>query len=158
MFKKDMQFDKFINSPKMTGIRNRVIWLNVTLPGQEPDAETLSIKKYPSLEELGEELVCVLDYLHIPQVVCVGNGVGANISSYFAIKNPSRCLGLIILEPVSSSASILESLKHTFGNLTPKKTPAMNLGESKFNDSEQCLFNDSQNSKNLALFAEAFFK
>lgn len=153
-----MQFDKFINCPQMAGIRSRVIWLNVTLPGQEPDAETLNIKKYPSLEELGEELVCVLDHFHIPQVVCVGDGVGANISSYFAIKNPSRCLGVVILEPISSSASVFESLRHKFGHMAAKKSPVKINNDTRLDQSEQCLFNENQNSKNLALFAESFFK
>lgn len=100
----------------MMGIRNRVIWLHVNLPGQEAEAVDLKIRKYPSLEEIAEELVIILDYLKIPQVVCMGEGAGANISTYFAIKHPSRCLGVVLIEPYGSSATIMESIRHKISN------------------------------------------
>lgn len=98
----------------MEGIRNRVIWLNVNLPGQEPESPDLDTKKYPSLEQLGDGLISVLDELKIPQVVCMGQGAGANIAFYFAIKHSSRCLGLVLTDPVGSSAGLVESIKHMF--------------------------------------------
>ncbi|CAF1105384.1 unnamed protein product [Brachionus calyciflorus] len=153
-----MQFEKFINCPQMTGLRNRVIWLNVNLPGQGPDAETMTIKKYPSLEELGEELVCILDQLKIPQVVCMGVGVGANIISYFALKNTSRCLGLIILEPIASSAGIFEAIRKKFNSFQSKKSIGNISDEIPLDHSDQCLFTESYNSKNMALFAQSFFQ
>ena len=58
----------------MSQVKNRVIWLHVTLPGQEANAPDLNIARYPTLEELAEELVCVVDFLKIPQVVCMGEG------------------------------------------------------------------------------------
>lgn len=98
----------------MEGIRNRVIWLNVNLPGQEPESPDLDAKKYPSLEQLGDGLVSVLDELKIPQVVCMGQGAGANIAFYFAIKHAARCLGLVLIDPVGSSAGLVESIRHIF--------------------------------------------
>lgn len=98
----------------MEGIRNRVIWLNVNLPGQEPESPDLEIKKYPSLEELGDALLCILNELKIPQVVCMGHGAGANIAFHFAIKNASRCLGLVLIDPIGSSAGFVESIRHMF--------------------------------------------
>jgi pimeloyl-ACP methyl ester carboxylesterase len=99
----------------MEGIRNRVIWLNVNLPGQEPESPDLESKKYPSLEELGEGLVSVLNELKIPQVVCMGQGAGANIAFHFATKHAARCLGLVLIEPIGSSAGFMESIRHMFG-------------------------------------------
>ena len=63
----------------MQGLRNRSIWLNCTLPGQEIEASDLSISKYPTLEELADELVTVLDHFKLQQVVLLGEGVGATI-------------------------------------------------------------------------------
>lgn len=172
------QFERFIHSEQMTGIRNRVIWLNINLPGQELDADDLSIRKYPTMEELAEELVCVIDYLKIPQVVCMGEGAGANISAYFAMKHPSRCLGVVLLEPIASSASIMESIKYKLNNFNfVNRTKLGNMEKPNFifnrldttsgseiealniemDDANRKVF-ENHNSKNLALFAQAFLK
>lgn len=74
----------------MVPLNNRIVWLHVNLPGQELDASDLTVKKYPSLEEIGDELVTVLDHLNVSQVVCMGHGVGANIAVHFSDKHPSR--------------------------------------------------------------------
>lgn len=142
----------------MDGIKKHIVWVNVSLPGQEPDAETLRIKKYPSLIELGEELVCVLDYLRIQRIICMGVGVGANISAYFAFKNPSRCLGLVFLEPISSSAGFFESIRYKINNRINKKNQIQNKIFIEPDQSVMCLFYENQNSKNVQLFAESFFK
>jgi pimeloyl-ACP methyl ester carboxylesterase len=105
------QFSDFIHSDEMTGLNTRIIWINVTLPGQEHDALDLNLKKYPSLEELAEEIVCVLDTLNISHVVCMGVGVGANIATHFSIKHSKRCLGLVLIEPISSSAGLIENFR-----------------------------------------------
>lgn len=154
----DTQFEKLINSSVMDGIRNHIVWVNVNLPGQEPDAQTLRIKKYPSLIELGQELVCVLDYLRIPRIICMGVGVGANISAYFAFKNPTRCQGLVILEPICSSAGFFESIRYKITNRINKKSQIQNKLFIETNQSVECLFYENQNSKNFHLFAESFFK
>jgi pimeloyl-ACP methyl ester carboxylesterase len=106
-----MQFADFINSEQMATLKSRIVWIHVNLPGQEPDAPDLHVKKYPSLEQLGEEIVCVLNHLNVPHVVCVGQGVGANIAIHFSVKHPTRCLGLVVIEPVGSSASLFQSFK-----------------------------------------------
>lgn len=98
----------------MEGIRNRVIWLNVNLPGQEPESPDLDSKKYPPLEDLADGLLAVLDDLKIPQVVCMGQGAGANIAFHFATKHAARCLGVVLIEPVGSSAGLVESIRHIF--------------------------------------------
>ena len=105
----------------MSQIKNRVIWLHVDLPGQELQAADLNVRKYPTLEDIADELVCVIDYLKIPQIVCMGEGAGANISSLFAIKHPNRCLGVVLIEPIGSSASIFESIRFKVNNYFPKQ-------------------------------------
>lgn len=106
----------------MCALNDRIIWLHVTLPGQEAEANDLSIKKYPIIEELGEELILILDYFKILQVVCMGEGIGANISLKFALKYSNRCFGIILIQPICSSASFLESFKYKLSNLNIKNT------------------------------------
>ena len=73
------------------------VFVHVVLPGQEPGAQSLDETfKFPTMQEVGEDLSCVLDHLNIPLVTGLGEGAGANIlarSEYF-IKRPC---------PVSSS-------------------------------------------------------
>lgn len=95
----------------MKGLTDRIIWLHVDLPGQEPNAPDLNINKYPSLPELAQELVIVLDHFKINQVTCLGEGFGANIAARFAMKHPNRCLGVALVHPTGSTASFFKYLK-----------------------------------------------
>lgn len=68
-------FQDFIDSPCMSEITQRSIFIHIDLPGQENDA-TLFEGPYPSIQELGENLIPrVLDDLKVP--ICVGIGEGA---------------------------------------------------------------------------------
>lgn len=59
---------------------HRSTFLHVVLPGQEEGAEDLGEgAKYPSMQDLGEDLDSVLDQLDIQFVVGLGEGAGANI-------------------------------------------------------------------------------
>ncbi len=100
----------------MNELKSRVVWLHVTLPGQEANAKDLNLSKYPSFEELAEELVCVIDFMKIPQVVCMGDGIGASISTLFAMKHPNRCYGVVLIEPAGSSANLFESIRFKLNN------------------------------------------
>ena len=60
----------------------RSTFLHVVLPGQEEGADDLELgegAKYPSMQDLGEDLDSVLDQLDIQFVVGLGEGAGANI-------------------------------------------------------------------------------
>ena len=114
----------------MTDVRNRTTWIHVDLPGQEPEAADLKLKAYPSMEELADELVCVVDHLKVPQVVCLGDGAGANISTYFAIKHPKRCLGLVLLQPAGFSAGLFDTIKHKVNSMhVMSPSPKVNAPE-----------------------------
>jgi len=176
----NLQFDDFINSKQMCGLRNRTIWLNVNLPGQEMDAAEMSIQKYPSMEELADELVTVLDYFKLPQVVLLGEGVGATICTQFAIKYPTRCYGLMCIEPKVSSATVIQSLKFKVQNFSFTRQQSIEKKEKKETEEKAAAVVESQavnenesfhlqpvnntthekfknrNVKNLALFTESF--
>ena len=60
----------------------RALFVHVALPGQEPGAEDLHQDiRFPKMQELGLNLVTVLDHLRITRVVGLGDGAGANIIS-----------------------------------------------------------------------------
>lgn len=121
----------------MRGLRERIVWLHVDLPGQEDDASDLTIeyenylkkknqlisdnkafnRKYPTLIELGYELVEVLQFFKLSQVICFGEGAGANICARFAMQHPTRSLGVILVNPSGSAAGFFESMtdKVSFG-------------------------------------------
>lgn len=120
------QFDEFINCDFMSGLRNRSVWLNVNLPGQEIEASDLTVTKYPTLEELADELITILDLFKLSQVVLLGEGTGATICTHFAMKYPTRCYGLMCIEPIVSSASYMESLKHKIQNFTLNRQQSLN--------------------------------
>lgn len=66
---------------------------------------------FPTMATLGEDLVTVLDYLHVKYVVGLGEGAGANALARFAIAHPSRCLGLILINCTGSAASVMDHFK-----------------------------------------------
>lgn len=45
-------------------------------------------------------------------VIGLGEGAGANVLARFGIANPSRCLGLILINCTGSAASVLENFKN----------------------------------------------
>lgn len=174
------QFDGFINSKEMSQLRNRTVWLNVTLPGQEIEASDMTCSKYPSLSELADELLTVMDHFRLQQCVLLGEGVGATICAHFAMKYPTRCYGLMCIEPIVTSASYMESLKFKLQNFkfsrqnslskqAEKKDPACEtivaLDNTTGNESIHLQLVDNtishekfknRNPKNVTLFAEAF--
>ena len=68
--------------------------------------------QFPTLQTLGEDLVTVLDFLHVKYVIGLGEGAGANVLARFGIANPSRVLGLILINCTGSAASVLENFKN----------------------------------------------
>jgi len=86
----------FVNHPEMEEIRRRCMFMHVVMPGQEPGAAPLSDDYiFPSMQDLGLNLVTVLDLLRVSQVVLLGEGAGANIFMRFAICHPTRVHGLV---------------------------------------------------------------
>ena len=68
--------------------------------------------QFPTLQTLGESLATILDFLHVKYVIGLGEGAGANVLARFGISNPSRILGLILINCTGSAASVLESFKN----------------------------------------------
>ncbi|XP_034661685.1 exocyst complex component 4 isoform X8 [Drosophila subobscura] len=108
-------FQEFVSSPCMTEIKERSCFIHVDVPGHADNAEALAEGfPFPSLQSLGEDLVTVLDYLHVKYVIGLGEGAGANVLARFGLAHPSRALGLILINATGSAASVLQSFKSKF--------------------------------------------
>lgn len=161
-------FLDFVAFPEMKGLRERIIWIHVNLPGQEANAEDM-IVEYPTLDELGEELVIIIDKLKIDKIVCLGEGCGANIVARFAMIHPKRCLGVSLIHPTGHEASLGQTLKEKISNYLPSTLHDTYLTWHRFGhaDSQNDLVNEKikqfhkvlsrgRNRKNLTALVECY--
>ncbi|XP_012254297.2 uncharacterized protein ZK1073.1 isoform X1 [Athalia rosae] len=108
-------FHDFVNHPCMSEIKERSIFIHIDVPGHSDNAPNLPDGfQFPTLQVLGEDLVTVLDFLHVRYVVGLGEGAGANVLARFALANPSRVLGLILINCTGSAATVLDNFKNKF--------------------------------------------
>jgi len=131
---------RFVNSPAMAEIREKAVFLHVDLSGQEDGAEEIS--SFPSMQEIGEDLVNILDTLRVKVVIGLGEGAGANIMLRFGAMHVTRCLGVVCINPNEVAASLLENLMDR----------VKNMGKDKPLTAEQ----KQMNQNNVAKFAGAF--
>lgn len=73
--------------------------------------------QFPTLQQLGEDLVTVLDFLHVKYVIGIGEGAGANVLARFGLAYPARVLGLILINCTGSATSVLDSFKNKVINI-----------------------------------------
>ncbi|XP_025094988.1 uncharacterized protein ZK1073.1-like isoform X4 [Pomacea canaliculata] len=102
----------FLNHYAMEEIMRRAAFIHVDIPGQEDEASDLPADYiFPSMQTLGEDLVCVLDQLDVKSVICIGEGAGANVIARFAIAQPDRVMGICLIHCTGTTAGFMESLK-----------------------------------------------
>lgn len=172
---------EFVEHPKMAAIRNRTVWVHVDLPGQGSDVPDLPIDfQFPTMQQIGEDLIHVLDQLKVKEVICFGEGAGANILARFAMTHIHRVHGICLMHATGTAAGLLDSLKdkvmswkldtigmnptaenylvlHRFG--ATKFTKASDKEELKtIVESYQEALRNKANAKNLKKFVEAFLK
>lgn len=171
-------FQDFVNSPCMTEIKERSCFIHVDVPGHADNSGPLSDNfVFPSLQTLGEDLVTVLDYLHVKYVIGLGEGAGANVLARFGLKHPSRCLGLILINCTGSAASVLETFKtkfiswksdevgqgaedfllyHKFGHAFNEQLVGDNPDKEKIVQDFSSRLHGTLNSKNVKQYVKAF--
>ena len=71
--------------------------------------------QFPSLQVLGEDLVTILDTLHVRYVIGFGEGAGANVIARFGLAHPTRTVGLILINCTGSAVSVKENFKAKVG-------------------------------------------
>lgn len=110
-------FHDFVEHPSMVDVKGRSIFIHVDIPGQEDNAADLKDNfKFPTMQQLGECLVTVLDRFQIKFVIGLGEGAGANILARFGMAHSSRCLGLVLIHCTSTTAGIMETVRDKFIN------------------------------------------
>ncbi|KAI8129471.1 Exocyst complex component 4 [Lucilia cuprina] len=167
-------FQEFVNSPCMTEIKERSCFIHIDVPGHADNADALPESfQFPSLQMLGEDLVTVLDFLHVKYVIGLGEGAGANVLARFGLAHPTRVLGLILINATGSAATVMQSFKSKF--IQWKNDEVAQSAESflmyhKFghqlvgdNPDKEKIVNEYQkrlrgtlNSKNVGLYVKAF--
>lgn len=172
-------YQDFIEHPNMARIRERTVWVNVDIPGQSQDAADLpSDYVFPTMQIIADDLHHVLDDLKIREVVCFGEGAGANILARFAMGNPDRVLGIVLIHCTGTTAGFMESLKdkvinwkldhvgmnpsaeaylvlHRFGSVS--KTADKQELQSVI-ENYQSMLRNKINPKNLKMFVNTFLK
>jgi len=173
----------FMDHESMKEITNRASFIHVDVPGQEDDAKPLPADySFPTMQSLGEDLVCVLDQLDVKNVVCIGEGAGANIVARLAMSHPKRVLGACLIHCTGTTAGFMESLKdkvmgwklehigmnptaeaylvlHRFGSLKEEFEKAENKEElNKVLTTFQEQLRSKINPHNLNLFVQSFMK
>ncbi|CAM1326105.1 Uncharacterised protein g9158 [Pycnogonum litorale] len=171
-------FFPFIEHGSMAKIKERSVFLHVDMPGQENNAESLPDDYvYPSLQQLGEDLIAVVDFFKVQLVIGLGEGAGANILTRFGMAHPNRCLGLILVHCTSTTAGIMEyfndkilSWKLDNIGMNPSADQYLvfhkygrEMEKAKATENKEKLIQDyitalheKINAKNLRLFVEAF--
>ncbi|KAH7732076.1 Ndr [Aphelenchoides avenae] len=109
-------FARFVNHPSMADVKQKAIFLHVCVPGQEDNAPDYA-GEFPTLAQLGEDLVCVLDKFDVRTCIAFGEGAGANIICRFALAWPNRIMGIILLRCTSTTAGVIEYFKDMLMNL-----------------------------------------
>ncbi|XP_019447993.1 PREDICTED: pollen-specific protein SF21-like [Lupinus angustifolius] len=82
---------------------------HISPPGHELGAAAICPDdSIPSLEDLADQIIEILNYFRLGAVMCMGVTAGAYILSLFAIKYRERVLGLILVSPLCKAPSWTE--------------------------------------------------
>lgn len=113
-------FQGFFNFPEMQIIAKHFCVYHLNALGQHERAQTLpnglgfaepnagSEYVYPTMDELAEMILPVIDELKIRAFIGIGVGAGANVLSRFALAYPDRVEGLVLINCTASQAGWIE--------------------------------------------------
>ncbi|CAH1258747.1 uncharacterized protein ZK1073.1-like isoform X3 [Branchiostoma lanceolatum] len=172
-------FHRFLLHEDMKAILSKFCIVQITVPGQEDEAETLpNDYKFPTMQEMGTEVIPqVLASLgcKTKDVVGLGVGAGANILCRYAMFSAYDVLGLCLLECSAESAGFLEwgqekitSLQLNMKGMNPTSESYLiwhhygnDLGKAKHQKLKEVhAFHDNlyktMNPHNLACFVETY--
>ncbi|XP_037504497.1 uncharacterized protein ZK1073.1 isoform X3 [Rhipicephalus sanguineus] len=81
-----LDFVQFAAHPCMTRVCEKAVFLHIEVPGQAYNAPDLSEDyKFPSMDDLAQDMADVLHYFKVPYCVALGEGAGANILARFTV-------------------------------------------------------------------------
>jgi len=167
-------FYPFVGHETMQEVRERSVFLHVCMPGHDDLEPTLENAAFPTLDQVSQDLIAVLNEFNLRAVVGVGEGAGANVLCRFALAHPNKCLGVVLIHCTSATAGVVEYvkekvikrkmstqgsvtqmasdflIKHKFGAYVDYKSPQVHGYAAEL----QQRFN----AVNLALYIDAFLK
>ena len=162
-------FIRFVNHPSMADVKQKAVFLHVCIPGQEDHAPDFT-GDFPTLAQLGEDLVCALDKFDIRTCIAFGEGAGANIICRFALASPNRIMGIILVHCTSTTAGIIEYCREKVINLQIE-TGVMTSGawdylaahkfassDKKEREAYMAELKNTLNAKNLSKYLFSFSK
>jgi len=127
----------FVNHEDMAQLKDRCLFLHVSVYGQSHKAPDLT-HTFPSLQDIGMNLVTVLDQMSIKEVVVIGDGAGANIALRFGLYHPTRTAGLVLMNctGTESNKTMMDSIMSTiWGADRTADDPELNKSNvSKYSD------------------------
>ncbi|XP_052181338.1 protein NDL1-like [Diospyros lotus] len=84
---------------------------HISPPGHELGAAAICPSDpVPSVDDLADQIIEVLNYFRLGAVMCMGVSAGAYIVTLFALKYRERVLGLILISPLCKAATWTEWL------------------------------------------------
>jgi len=168
-------FQSYFCFHQVKPLLNHFTVYHINFPGQQEGAKDLEDSyMYPSMEEMGDVVSGVVDYLGIKKPVCMGVGAGGNIFTRLALKRPNLvdCLILVNGSCATSSWSDWGYEKMSSHYLKTKGMTNLTLdylinhhfgkNEEKRNPDLVALVRDQLHNvsspKNLGLFIESYSK
>ena len=169
-------FQSYFSFHQVKPLLNHFTIYHINFPGQQEDAEELPDNySYPSMEEMGDVVSGVVDYLGIKKPVCLGVGAGANVLARLALKRPNLVECLVLVNGTCGTSSwgdwgqakmsshylktkgmtpftVDYLITHHFGKDERKRNPEL-VGLIR-----DQLTNHVKSHKNLGLFIEAYAK
>ena len=179
-------FEGFFSMPEMKPILQKFCVYHINAPGQQEgclplpqgightgDATSIQGYVYPTMDQLAEMLLPVMQFYGVNQFIGFGVGAGANVLARFAIKYPDKVEALTLLNCTATKAGWMEwgyqkinswylrsgqittgveeyLLWHWFGDVTMAKNNDLVLTYSNYIK--------AINPTNLAHFIEAYIK
>ncbi|KAL5021266.1 hypothetical protein ScPMuIL_000421 [Solemya velum] len=115
-------FQGFFNYPDLQQILRHFCVYHVNTPGQEDGALQLRPEHdalgnpdslgnrfvYPTMDQLAESLVSVMDHYNLKRFIGFGVGAGANILTRFALSHPEQMDSLVLVNPTASQPGWVE--------------------------------------------------
>ncbi|EFA79865.1 NDR family protein [Heterostelium album PN500] len=107
-------FSPFFGQPAMKTVLPFINILHIEAPGHEYNSADIE-NHYPSLEQMSQDILYVLDHFKIKTFIGLGSGAGSAVLTKFAINNPKYVIGLILVGSALKSFGWLETVKHWIG-------------------------------------------
>ncbi|XP_077302202.1 misexpression suppressor of KSR 2 [Arctopsyche grandis] len=102
-------FQAFFNFIDMRALLENFCVYHVNAPGQEEGAPALPVDYvYPTMDELANQLNCVMIHFNLKSFIGFGVGAGANILARFGLAHPEKVDVLCLVNCVSTQAGWLE--------------------------------------------------